>query len=87
MSTSYHIAIIKNFKSDKYWVLWLTLVEVIMNSGEVWKYAHVKPVKSFFEKVITRPSWNEVIKFVKASKDAHLKKQLKVNRFQLSTSA
>lgn len=53
--------IIKEFKSDQYWLLWMTLIEMIVNSNNEWKYAASKKIVDFYKKTSLKKGWSNLI--------------------------
>jgi hypothetical protein len=53
--------IIREFKADKYWLLWMTIIEMIVNSSTEWKYAASKKIVDFYKKTILKKGWGYLI--------------------------
>lgn len=53
--------IIREFKADQYWLLWMTLVEMIVNSTTEWKYASSKKIVDFYKKTSLKKGWSNLI--------------------------
>lgn len=53
--------IIREFKSDQYWLLWMTLIEMIVNSTTEWKYAASKKIVDFYKKTSLKKGWSNLI--------------------------
>lgn len=53
--------IIREFKADQYWHLWMTLIEMIVTSTNEWKYAASKKVVDFYKKTSLKKGWASLI--------------------------
>lgn len=66
------------FKSDQYWLLWLTIIEMIMNSTYEWKYATKSYVVDFYKKASLKLGWIKVIEEINKPKQTYLKGSFKL---------
>lgn len=71
------IRITSEFKSNQYWLLWLTVIEMIMNSMYEWKYATKSYVVDFYKKASLEKGWVKVIEEINNPKQAYLKGSFK----------
>ncbi|MEG1667210.1 hypothetical protein [Chryseobacterium sp.] len=53
--------IIREFKADQYWLLWMTIIEMIVNSTNEWKYAASKKIVDFYKKTSLKRGWSNLI--------------------------
>lgn len=53
--------IINEFHEDKYWLLWLTIIEIIRDSNHEWKYASVPSIVNFYKQCSLKNGWQKVI--------------------------
>jgi len=53
--------VIREFKADQYWLLWLTIIEIIMNSQTDLKNSAVYSVIDFYKKSSLKIGWGKVI--------------------------
>jgi len=53
--------ILREFKADQYWLLWMTLIEMIVNSTTEWKYAASKKIVDFYKKTSLKKGWSNLI--------------------------
>jgi hypothetical protein len=53
--------IIREFKADQYWLLWMTLIEIIVTSSNEWKYAASKKIVEFYKKTSLKKGWANLI--------------------------
>lgn len=53
--------IINGFKADQYWLLWMTLIEIIVTSSNEWKYAASKKIIDFYKRTSLRKGWSNLI--------------------------
>ncbi len=53
--------IIREFKADQYWLLWMTLIEMIVSSTNEWKYASSKKMVDFYKKTSLKKGWANLI--------------------------
>ncbi|MCF8448151.1 MAG: hypothetical protein K9H61_14260 [Bacteroidia bacterium] len=70
--------IIREFKADQYWLLWLTVIEIIMNSQEQWKYAALSSIVDFYKKSSLKPGWIKVLEEINKPGQQYLR-----NSFEL----
>jgi len=49
------------YQDDSYWLIWLTLIEMIMNSPESWALPSKREVIVFYKNVSLKPGWSKVI--------------------------
>lgn len=54
--------ILSEFRDDKYWLIWLTLIEMIVNSTTEWQYATSKIIVDFYKKTSLKKGWSNLIK-------------------------
>jgi len=54
-------SIIREFKADQYWLLWMTLIEIIVTSTNEWKYAASKKIVDFYKKTSLKKGWSNLI--------------------------
>ncbi|KAA9341156.1 hypothetical protein [Larkinella humicola] len=57
----YITRIINEFSDDKYWLLWLTIIEVIVNSGDHWQYVSSRFITDFIKRSIVKTGWAKVL--------------------------
>ncbi len=53
--------IIREFRADQYWLLWMTIIEMIVNSTTEWKYAASKKIVDFYKKTSLKKGWSNLI--------------------------
>lgn len=53
--------IIKEFQNDQYWLLWMTMIEMIVNSTYEWKYAASRKIVDFYKKISLKKGWSNLI--------------------------
>ncbi len=53
--------ILKEFKADQYWLIWMTLIEIIVFSKNEWKYAANKRIIDWYKKTSLKLGWSELI--------------------------
>lgn len=70
--------IIKEFKADQYWLLWLTVIEIIMNSQQQWKYAALSSIVDFYKKSSLKPSWIKVLEEINKPEQQYLRKSFEL---------
>ena len=78
--------IIGEFEDDKYWLVWLTLFEVIMQSPDSWAFPAKSEVIEFYKKVSLKSSWANVIKEINKPKNGYQKQLFSVFVEELSIS-
>ncbi|MBL4715004.1 MAG: hypothetical protein JKX95_00075 [Bacteroidia bacterium] len=53
--------ILKEFKADQYWLVWMTLIEMIVTSVNEWKYAAIKRIIEWYKKTSLKLGWSSLI--------------------------
>jgi hypothetical protein len=53
--------IMREFKADQYWLLWMTLIEMIVDSTTEWKYAASKTLVDFYKRTSLQKGWSALI--------------------------
>lgn len=53
--------ILVEFKTDQYWLIWMTLIEMIVSSSNEWKYAVNKKIIDFYKKTSLKKGWANLI--------------------------
>ena len=71
--------IISEFEDDKYWLIWLTLFEVLMQSPDNWAFPAKSEVINFYKNISLKSSWANVIKEINRPQNEYQKYLL--NRF------
>lgn len=65
--------IISEFEEDKYWLIWLTLFEVIMQSPDSWAFPSKSEFIEFYKKISLKGSWASVIKEINKPSNSYQK--------------
>ncbi len=68
--------IINEFEDDKYWLIWLTVFEMIMQSPDSWAFSSKSEIIDFFKTVSLKSSWSYVIKEINKPRNEYLKNLL-----------
>jgi len=71
--------IITEFEDDKYWLIWLTVFEMIMQSPDSWAFPCKSEIIDFYKTVSLKSAWSDVIKEINKPRNKYLKNLL--NRF------
>lgn len=71
--------IIDEFEDEKYWIVWLALFEMIMQSPDYWAYTSNKDVIGFYKSISLKSSWAHVIKEINIPNNTYKKELL--NKF------
>jgi hypothetical protein len=61
-----------DYQDDSYWLIWLTLVEMIMNSPDNWALPSNREVIEFYKIVSLKPGWSKVIAEINKPKNEYL---------------
>lgn len=79
--------IIREFEADQYWLLWLTVIEIIMNSQTEWKYTAVSHIINFYKKSSLKIGWIKVLEEINKPGQEYLKKsfELFLNEMHITT--
>lgn len=65
--------IIDDFSDDKYWLIWLTLIESIMQLKDSFILCDDEKIINFYKKVSLKKSWTNVIKEINIPENQYLK--------------
>lgn len=65
--------IILEFEDDKYWLIWLTLFEIIMQSPDHYVFTSKSEVIEFYKKISLKSSWANVIREINKPKNSYQK--------------
>lgn len=68
--------ILTNYIDDKYWVIWLTIIEVIMQLEDKFAICKDPKIINFYKTVSLKKSWIEIIKEINIPKNTYLKEML-----------
>ena len=68
--------IITEFEDNKYWIIWLTVFEMIMQSPDSWAFPSKSEIINFYKTVSLRSNWSEVIKEINKPRNEYLKNLL-----------
>jgi hypothetical protein len=63
---------LENYRDDSYWLIWLTLIEMIMNSPDGWALPTKAKVIDFYKTVSLKSGWSNVIKEINKPKNEYL---------------
>lgn len=66
--------VITEFEDNKYWLIWLTLFEVIMQSPDSWAFPWKSEIIEFYKKVSLKQSWANVIKEINKPRNIYQKR-------------
>jgi hypothetical protein len=66
------VRITKEFLDDKYWLIWETLIEIIVTTRKEWKYAANKDIVDFYKAVSLKKGWANLIKDINDPNQLHL---------------
>lgn len=56
--------ILTEFEDDKYWLIWITVFEMVMQSSDNWAFPTKPEIINFYKKISLRNTWADVIKFI-----------------------
>lgn len=70
--------IISEFKTDQYWLIWLTVIEIIMNSQTEWKYTALDSVVNFYKKSSLKLGWAKLIEEINKPGHEYLRKSFEL---------
>ena len=68
--------IITDFTDNKYWLIWITLFEMIMQSPDSWAFPANSEIINFYKTVSLKSAWAEVIKYINKPQNDYLKNLL-----------
>jgi len=68
--------IISDFKDDKYWLLWITVFEMIMQSPDRWAFPAKSEIINFYKIVSLKKAWADVIKYINMPRNEYLRNLL-----------
>ncbi|KAF1085232.1 hypothetical protein SPSYN_01368 [Sporotomaculum syntrophicum] len=61
------------FREDKYWLIWVALIEMAMQSKDSWAVSSIPVLNDFLKKVSLSPGWIEVLKEINKSRNKYIK--------------
>jgi hypothetical protein len=64
--------ILTDFKDEQYWLIWITIFEMIMSSLDNWAFTAMPRVISFYKEVSLKKTWAEVINYINKPGNNHL---------------
>jgi hypothetical protein len=81
-------SLIENFSGGKYWKVWVSMIEMTMQSPDTWALPARDDIVSFYKKVALSKGWVNVLREINHPKRSHLKKLFDqfVNEMQISTA-
>ncbi len=53
---------LNDYQDNSYWIIWLTLIEMMMYSPDNWAFPQKQEVLDFYKAVSLKPGWSNVIK-------------------------
>jgi hypothetical protein len=65
--------LLDNYTSSQYWLLWITMMEMITGGFDSWRYEGSKEIVNFYTKASLETGWIEVIKELNKEEQKHLK--------------
>ncbi len=69
--------LLENYTSSQYWLLWITMMEMITGGFDSWRYEGSKEIVNFYTKASLEKGWIEVIKELNKEEQKHLKNTFK----------
>ncbi|WP_422004919.1 hypothetical protein [Roseivirga pacifica] len=63
---------LEDYRDDLYWLVWLTLIEMIMNSPDSWALPSKREVIEFYKEVSLKPGWAKVISEINKPKNEYI---------------
>lgn len=68
--------VINEFDDDKYWLIWLTVFEMIMQSPDNWAFTSMPEVINFYKNISLKSAWSNVVKEINKPNNEYLKNLL-----------
>lgn len=68
--------IINEFDEETYWLIWLTIFEMIMQSPDNWAFSSMPEIIQFYKTISLKSAWSNVIKEINKPKNEYLKNLL-----------
>ena len=68
--------IINEFEDDKYWIIWLTVFEMIMQSPDSFAFTSKAEIIDFYKTISLKGAWSDVIKEISKSRNEYVKNLL-----------
>jgi hypothetical protein len=78
--------VIREFEADQYWLVWLTIIEIIMNSQTEWKYAAVSSIVDFYKKSSLKVGWIKVLEEINKPGQEYLRKSFSLFLDEMNVS-
>ncbi len=63
---------LQNYREDPDWLIWLTLIEMMMSTPDSWAFPHKPEVKAFYKSVSLKKGWSNVIKEINKPENKYL---------------
>jgi hypothetical protein len=67
--------LIMEFRNEKYWLIWLSIIELFMNSLDSWIVSGHDQLKLFFKEVSLTKGWSNILMEINKPNQAYLKGQ------------
>ncbi|MEY8847631.1 hypothetical protein AB9K26_02385 [Psychroserpens sp. XS_ASV72] len=65
--------LLENYTASQYWLLWITMIEMITGGFESWRFEGSKEIVSFYTKASLEKGWIEVINEINKEEQKYLK--------------
>ncbi len=69
--------LLDNYTSSQYWLLWITMMEMITGGFDSWRYEGSKEIVNFYTQASLEKGWINVIDELNKDEQKHLKKTFK----------
>lgn len=77
--------VMEEFRAGDYWLIWLTVIEIVLHQQPKKSYSGDKDLHSFYKKISLEKSWIHVLEEINKPEKAYLKKDIQkfINKINL----
>jgi hypothetical protein len=69
--------LLENYNSSQYWLIWITMIEMITGGLDSWRYEGSKEILNFYTKASLEKGWIDVINEINKDEQKYLKSTFK----------
>lgn len=70
-------SLLSDFKNDKYWLIWIAIIEMVMESKNKWSARIRKKLLKFYKSICLSSGWINVLEYINSKNQKYLKKLFK----------
>lgn len=82
-------SLLSNFRDDKYWLIWIAIIEMIIESKNKWTPAARKKIVDFYKNICLSQGWINVLEYINLKNQKYLKNLFKqfINELSFKNTA